>query len=81
MLVVMHDKNMIVRSVLKRRLNICDNFVFLGFEEREYYPDKNANRRVRRERVPVRNNLSTIFEKKNRLSFIFIRVMHGNQYF
>lgn len=38
---------------------------FVGFEEREYYQEKNANRRVRRERVPVRNHCLLFEEKKN----------------
>ena len=32
----------------------CRNCVVVGFEDRDYYPEKNADGRVRRESVPVK---------------------------
>lgn len=51
--VVMLDKNMNVR------LTQCDSSLqstfssIVGFEDGEYYPEKNSDQRVRRERPPV----------------------------
>ncbi len=61
MLVVMQDK---IMNVSSRYYKIYFSVEISGFEDVDYYPEKNPDQRLRRERVPV--------------GYLFLKKLFGN---
>ena len=74
--VVMQDKIMNVSLDFSNNKEYIFG-IFLGFEDADYYPEKNPDHRLRRERIPVRD----FFKEISFLSCDYFRANHGNQLF
>jgi hypothetical protein len=79
MLAVTQDKIMNVSCSLFFCITNDGYLHILGFEDADYYPEKNPDHRVRRERVPV--SFAFFYSRLFSNISVHCRVKHGNQLF